>query len=82
MIKVRATQTGFYQCLRKPSDPPFDVPEELFSGSWMEPVNEGTGKSRSASGGKGKSRKAGNKSAEKPAETEPSPGETPESPSE
>lgn len=78
MIKVRATQTGFYQCLRKPGGKPFDVPEDLFSGAWMEPVPEGTGKSRKATGAKAKSRKAGNKSAEKPAEQEPDKSEQPD----
>lgn len=77
MIKVRATQTGFYQCLRKAGET-FDIPEDLFSGAWMEPVSEGTGKSRKATGAKVKSRKAGNKSAAKPAEQEPDKSEQPD----
>lgn len=37
-MKVRATQTGFLGRFHSPGEKPFDVPEELFSETWMEPA--------------------------------------------
>jgi len=60
-MKVRATQLGYYKVLRYPGDV-FEVPDNLFSKRWMEPVPEA--KADAAKPAKAKAEKAEKKEQE------------------
>lgn len=39
-MKVKATERGFYECLREVGET-FDIPKDMSLGSWMEKVKPG-----------------------------------------